>query len=97
MARKIYKWQFKASIRATFDLFHEIGHQETRTAKMRRCESEYAATVWAIEKMREYGLIDKVDEKTKAAYQNYILRERDRGARRGGANLPTEKELTLKW
>jgi hypothetical protein len=97
MARKIYKWDFKNSIRATFDLFHEIGHQETHTKKMRRCESEYAATVWAIDRMREYGLVDKINEKTRKLYQDYILRERDRGARRGGKNYPTKAELMLQW
>lgn len=97
MARKIYKWDFKNSIKATFGLFHEIGHQETHTKKMRRCESEYAATVWAIEKMREYGLVDRIDEKTRKLYQDYIWRERDRGIRRGGENYPTKAALTLQW
>lgn len=97
MARKIYKWDFKNSIRATFDLFHEIGHQETTTNKMRRCESEYFATVWAINKMKEYGLVDKIDDKTKKLYQDYILRERNRGLRRGGKGYAPEEEFILEW
>lgn len=97
MARKIYKWDFKNSAAATFDLFHEIGHQETRTSKMRRCECEYAATVWAIEEMKKYGFEDKIPDKTKKLYQDYILRERERGLRRGGINYPTKEQLTLEW
>ena len=40
-----------------FMLFHEIGHIKTYKSSMRRCESEYYATVWAIEKFKEYDLI----------------------------------------
>ena len=97
MARKIYKWDFKNSIDATLDLLHEIGHHETHTSKMRRCESEYYATVWAIDRLREYEILDKVSDKQKNLYQNYIYRELDRGVRRGGKNYPTKQELTFNW
>ena len=97
MARKIYKWSFKNSIEATLDLFHEIGHQEANTKKMRRCEEEYYATVWAIDRLKEYGILDKVSDKQKELYQNYIYNELDRGIRRGGKNYPTKQELTLDW
>lgn len=97
MARKIYKWDFKDSIKATLDLFHEIGHQETHTKKMRRCKSEYAATVWAIDRLREYGILDKVSIKQKELYQDYIYNELARGIRRGGKGYPTKDELTLDW
>ena len=50
--RRICKWKQCSSIKSTFELFHEIGHIETHTSKMRRCESEYAATVWAVERMQ---------------------------------------------
>ena len=91
--RKVCKWIQRNSANATFDLFHEIGHIETTTSSMRRCESEYAATRWALDKCREYGI--EVPEKQLKRYQEYILRERDRGIRRGGRGLPSEKELTL--
>lgn len=54
--RRICKWVPKNSVVATFDLLHEIGHCETYHGTMRRAESEYAATVWAIDRMHEYGL-----------------------------------------
>jgi Zn-dependent peptidase ImmA (M78 family) len=95
--RRVCKWKQANSAESTFTLFHEIGHIETHTSKMRRCESEYYATVWAIEKMREYGVVDKISDKVKKLYQDYIIRERDRGVRRGGANYPTEQQLTLEW
>ena len=95
--RRVCKWKPTNSVVATFNLFHEIGHVETHTGKMRRCESEYAATVWAIERMREYGIVSKISEQQKKLYQDYILRERDRGVRRGGLNYPSRQQLTLRW
>ena len=91
--RKICKWHPKNSANSTFDLLHEIGHVETTTSSMRRCESEYAATRWALDRCKEYGV--KVPEKQLQLYQEYIWRERDRGVRRGGKGLPTERDLTL--
>lgn len=49
--RRVCKWKCANSIQSTFALFHEIGHIETTKSKMRRAESEYYATVWAIEKL----------------------------------------------
>lgn len=95
--RRVCKWKQANSIVSTFTLFHEIGHIENNSATMRRCEEEYYATVWAIEKMKQYGIASKIPEKTKYAYQAYILNERARGIRRGGANYPTEERLTLEW
>lgn len=95
--RRVCKWKQAASIPSTFTLFHEIGHIETTTSKMRRCEEEYYATVWAVERMREYGIADKIPESVKTAYQRYIWMERDRGVRRGGQGYPSEDQLTIEW
>ena len=91
--RRICKWHQKASLRATFDLFHEIGHIETTKSKMRRCEEEFYATEFAIELFKQYGL--EVPETTLEVYQEYIWRELDRGIRRGGWYYPTKEALTL--
>lgn len=95
--RRVCKWKQANSIVSTLELFHEIGHIENNHGKMRRCEEEFAATVWAINKLKEYGISDKVSDYQKKLYQAYILRERDRGIRRGGANYPTTEALTLQW
>ena len=65
----------------------------TKTSKMRRCESEFYATVWAIQELNKYEL--KVPEKQLNAYQRYIYRELDRGLRRGGDNYLSKEELDL--
>lgn len=95
--RRVCKWKPKSSIQATFDLFHEIGHIETNTSNMRRCEEEYYATVWAVERMREYGLDGKIPDTFKRSYQEYIWEELDRGLRRGGTGYPTKEQLTIEW
>lgn len=95
--RKVCKWKQASSIRSTFDLFHEIGHIENNTSGMRRCEEEYHATVWAIARMKEYGIADKIPGVIKADYQWYIHEELRRGLRRHGSNLPTKEALTLEW
>lgn len=82
--RRICKWIPKNSIQTTFDLFHEIGHIMTKTSKMRRVESEYYATIWAMERFKEYNL--EVPTLLLKKYQNYIDRELERGLRRGGNN-----------
>lgn len=92
--RTVCKWHQKNSIRATFDLFHEIGHIETTKAGMRRCESEFYATEWAIERCMEYGL--EIPDKIIEDYQEYIDEELARGIRRGGRNYPTREALTLR-
>lgn len=95
--RRVCKWKQASSIVSTFELFHEIGHIENNRSTMRRCEEEYHATVWAIERMKEYGIADRISDKEKARYQEYIYDELDRGLRRGGSGYPTKKALTLKW
>ena len=89
--RKVCKWKPKSSLRATFDLFHEIGHIETTKSTMRRAESEYYATAWAIERFKEYHL--DIPQKIIEIYQDYIDRELRRGLRRGGSGYA---ELKLK-
>lgn len=80
--RRVCKWKRRNSVQSTFTLFHEIGHIMTTKSTMRRAESEYYATLWAMEMFEEYGLT--VPEKTLQDYQAYIDREVDRGKRRGG-------------
>lgn len=80
--RRVCKWKQANSIQSTFALFHEIGHIMTTKSRMRRAEAEYYATVWAMDKCKEYGLV--VPEKTIMEYQDYIDMEIDRGKRRGG-------------
>lgn len=82
--RKVCKWKPSESYANTFSLFHEIGHIQTHTQKMRRAESEYYATVWAIDRLNEYGLPIKLQQIF--IYQRYILLEIRRGERRGGAD-----------
>lgn len=84
--RRVCKWKQKNSVQATFELFHEIGHIEMHNSSHRRCESEYYATIWAIQMFREYGL--EVPDKVIQEYQDYIDMELERGKRRGGANYP---------
>ena len=91
--RRVCKWQQKNSINSTFTLLHEIGHLETTKRTMRRCESEYYATLWAIDRCKEYGI--KIPTKIIERYQDYIDNEKIRGEIRGGSNykemiLPTE-------
>ena len=80
--RRVCKWIQKNSIQSTFTLFHEIGHCMTTKGWMRRAESEFYATVWAMDMFEEYGLT--VPEKTLKRYQDYIDMEIQRGIRRGG-------------
>ena len=95
--RRVCKWKQANSVRSLFTLLHEVGHIENNNSKMRRCEEEYHATVWAIDRMRDYGLADKIPDSIKERYQKYIYMELDRGKRRGGAGYPTRDQLTLKW
>lgn len=90
--RRVCKWKQKNSVQSTFDLLHEVGHIETTTGKMRRAEEEYYATMWAIEKAKEYGLT--IPEKTRRLYQDYIDMTADRGIRRGGTGYG---RLLLDW
>ena len=92
-SRRICKWSACNSIVNLFELAHEIGHIMTKTSKMRRCESEYYATVWAIQELNKYSL--EVPKKQIAAYQRYIYRELDRGLRRGGSGYATKEDMDL--
>jgi hypothetical protein len=80
--RRVCKWKQKNSVQSTFTLFHEIGHIKTKRVWMRRAESEYYATVWALEEAKKYGI--EIPQKTIDVYQRYIDMEKDRGQRRGG-------------
>lgn len=91
--RRICKWKQVNSLLNTFELAHEIGHIMTKTSKMRRCESEYFATVWAIQELDKYKL--EVPKSKINAYQSYVYRELSRGLRRGGCNYPSAQELNL--
>ncbi len=91
--RKICKWKRASSIESTFTLFHEIGHIMTKTGAMRRCESEYAATVWAINECKKCGL--SIPQKEIDDYQGYIYDELERGLRRGGIGYPDREDLRL--
>lgn len=84
--RRVCKWKQANSVKSTFTLFHEIGHIETTKSSMRRAESEYHATVWALETCKEYGI--EVPNKIIRDYQRYIDMEVDRGIRRGGRDYP---------
>ena len=88
--RRVCKWKCANSIQSTFALFHEIGHIETTKSNMRRAESEYYATVWAIEKCEECGL--QIPDTIINQYQKYIDTELERGKRRGGTGY---EELNL--
>lgn len=81
--RRVCKWKRANSIQSTFTLLHEVGHIETTKAGMRRAEEEYYATVWALERCKEYGIT--VPQKTIDLYQEYIDYTKDRGERRGGS------------
>lgn len=91
--RRICKWNRANSIRSTFTLAHEIGHVMTHKSTMRRCESEYYATRWAIDKLESMGVDIPLDILQR--YQNYIDRELDRGLRRGGKHYPSFDEMKI--
>ena len=80
-SRRVCKWMPKPSYVATFELLHEIGHVETDKKGMKRCEQESVATLWGIDRMREYGL--PIKRKVVARYKKYIKMTYERGLRRG--------------
>lgn len=82
--RRICKWKPKSSLVALFDLAHEIGHIMTNHAGMTRMAEEYAATCWAIDVFKEYGLT--VPDRVMHDYQLYIINEYVRGRRHHGKN-----------
>lgn len=85
--RRVCKWHPKNSVRATFDLLHEVGHIETNRSGMRRAEQEYYATKWALDRAAEFGI--EIPASVRAIYQAYIDREVERGKRRGGTGYRT--------
>ena len=91
--RRICKWKQRNSIKSTFTLLHEIGHCENNNSKMRRCEQEYHATQWALDRCKEYGI--DVPQDIVDRYQRYIDMELARGIRKHGKNLPSQEEITL--
>ena len=93
--RMICKWKRRSSVISTFTLLHEIGHCENNDSTMRRCEQEYYATVWALERCEEYHI--EVPQKEIAKCQRYIWNERQRGINRHCNTLPSKEELTLRW
>lgn len=80
--RRVCKWKAADTVRATFDLFHEIGHIESNRGKLKRAEQEWLATCWVIDRFRELGL--EVPLRILFLYQRYILLEVSRGLRRYG-------------
>ena len=91
--RKLCKWKQTSSINSTFTLLHEIGHCENNNSSMRRCEQEYHATKWALDKCKELNL--DVPQSIIDKYQRYIYMELDRGLRRNGIDYPTREEMKL--
>lgn len=76
-----------------FALLHEIGHIQTNTKNMKRCEEEYYATQWAIKEAKRIGF--EYPNNILDCYQKYILNWRERGINRGAKSIPSIKELTL--
>lgn len=91
--RRVCKWKQANSAESTLTLLHEIGHIENNNHKMRRCESEYYATVWAIEQAKKYDI--EIPDKFIKDYQAYIYRELDRGLKRGGSGYPSKEQMKL--
>lgn len=81
--------------RSIFDFLHEIGHLETNTNKMKRCEEEYYATQWAVVEFKNLKL--SLCKKDKELFQNYIYMYRNIAIKRKAKNIPTLTHLTLKW
>ena len=84
--RRVCKWKQRNSLASTITLFHEVGHIENNNGITRRAEEEYYATTWAIDKLKEYGILFPM--KDLFAYQRYVLVEVARGRRRGGRDYP---------
>lgn len=89
--RRVCKWKQANSVKSTFTLLHEVGHIENNKGKMRRVEQEYHATVWAIERCKEYGVV--IPDTIKKLYQDYIDMELERGIRRGGSHYRDSYQL----
>jgi len=92
--RMLCKWKQSNSVLSTFTLLHEIGHCENNNSQMRRCEREYYATQWALDRCKELKI--DVPQNIIDRYQRYVYMELDRGLRRGGCGYPTKEEMTLR-
>lgn len=96
--RTVCKWKQRNSLRSTFTLLHEVGHIMTTKGNMRRAESEFHATLWALERCMEYHLV--IPYELFKDYQDYIDEEMDRGLRRGGkgyGNLSLRTALGMNY
>lgn len=85
----------KPTSRDVFDLLHEIGHLETNKPGMKRCEEEYYATMWAIEKMKKYDF--DIPQNDKAEFQEYVWKWREIGIKHKAKTIPSKKQLMLRW
>nr|MBP3680391.1 hypothetical protein [Clostridia bacterium] len=93
--KRICKWKKANSIKSTFTLLHEIGHCENNNSKMRRCEQEYFATQWALDKCKEFNI--NVPKEIIDRYQKYVYRELERGIRRGGTGYLSKNAMLLRY
>lgn len=91
--RRICKWHQKSSVASIFTLLHEIGHCENNNHFMRRCEQEFYATQWALDKCRELQI--DVPDSIIQKYQKYVYMELERGLRRHGSGYPSREEMKL--
>lgn len=79
-----------------FALLHEIGHVLTNKKRMKRCQMEYEATVWAIKEAHRIGF--DIPPAYRKTYQDYIWSWLDAGIKvRGSKGMPTRESLTLHW
>lgn len=93
--RRVCKWKQANSMRSTFTLLHEVGHIQTTKSGMRRYQSEYYATTWAMEEAKQYGLT--VPKDITKRYGKYVLMELDRGVRRGGCDDCWTRKQVQAW
>lgn len=91
--RRICKFTIKNSVISLFTLCHEVGHIMTYKTKMRRCESEFYATVWAMQELDKLNVVIPIN--ILDDYQQYIYREMDRGLRRGGTYYFSRDDLNI--
>ena len=78
-----------------FDLLHEIGHIMTNIKVMCTCMEEYTATQWALDNYARYGI--HISNKFIEEYQKYIYDHRDKNIKDKVKNVPSKKELVLKY
>ena len=78
-----------------FAFFHEIGHIETNTTKMKRYYQEYLATEWAVKKSKEIGF--KPSDKILKTYQNYIWKWRDFSERRSKTSVMSANSIVINY